>query len=707
MSVMPDMPRRVLVLVTSLAFLLTFGLYLALHQQAALAAALISAGVDLVTLVQGYYAGSATAIERWANDLAGQVAKTWGHRRDTLLREAGILITAFQRVSALEDGELPDEPKRGDWNSVAEFFLSLPERKLVVLGEAGSGKTLIILQLVVNLLNLRKGAPSKSTSELDAESLKKIPVPISVIGWDSGSSLTSWLIRRLRTAYLVPRRRAALLVKNGYVLPVLDGLDEATRSGDNKSAALSILYRLNVDFDTTDSSGQSPLVLTSRTSSYVDLPDPGNDPELSSRLANAVVIRMRSLTESQVIDCLRRKAEAASGGQIDLLNSRLIDGRYGVLAKALTNPLTLMLALRVARSGNLNLHEISTMKSVTEIHENFIGEYPRATVDLYPKRFGRANSVAAQERTLVTKRGKGTHYPLDDAIRWLYQIARSITPQQGSTGPSVGKEYELEPRDYWEAADNRRSAILRVHLLIATIAGLVVGTFGAEVAGGKAGITCWVVATVLALGFAMRVALPHKPKMSKVDFRQLIRSRAAFYLIPIILITGLLAGLAAFHVSGQASVGVTEGLAATALAILLAGRSRGLARAVEPLDGLSNDLRFGLTVGIVGGVALGFPGGLTGGLWSYLHLTSMLSKPGSGVLALIISIPCGVALGSGGWVRLQIAAILSRGDHIPRKPVAFLRWAEQTGLLRASGTAYQFRHNDLRTWLINHSARWK
>lgn len=151
----------------------------------------------------------------------------------------------------------------------------------------------------------------------------------------------------------------------------------------------------------------------------------------------------------------------------------------------------------------------------------------------------------------------------------------------------------------------------------------------------------------------------------------------------------------------EISVAITEGISATALAALLAGRSRSAARAVEPLDGLQNDLRFGLVVGIVGTIAIGFPGGLTGGLWSHLHLTGILSKPGSQILAFCIAIPCGVILGSGGWVRIALAALNSRGEQLPRKPIAFLKWAEATGLLRVAGTSYQFRHDDLREWLVS------
>jgi hypothetical protein len=718
MPVMHDTPRRLLLAITSLAFLLMLVLYFILHQQAILAAALVSAGVDLVTLLQGYYVGSANAVERWADDLASQVAKTWAHRRDILLSGAGVLVTRFERDKQLEDGELPDGLKESNWREIQNFFLSLPEQKLVLLGEPGAGKTLITLQLVIGLLRLRnvtvdegpakaimertrKQATPRETGETVSNSLKRIPVPISVVGWDGDASLTDWLIGRLRTAYLVPRHRAAALVKKGYVLPVLDGLDEATNRNSATPAALSILYRLNADFETTDSSGQRPLVLTCRTKSYVELPDPGNTPQLNRRLANAVVVKMQQLTESQVLDCLSRQSKSAEG-QLELLVRVLVDGSYDLIAKALTNPLTLAMALRVTRSENLNIRELTALDTVLDIRKYFIGEYPRSTSESYPKDYGKKESVAHREESLVKKRDERAYYPALDVQRWLYYIAKYMTPEQGPEAPAVSREPELEPRDFWEVAASHRRAVRRTHILVAILGALVTGTFGAEVADGASGAACWLIATVVALGFAMRVGLPQEPRMSRVDFRQLSRGKAAFYLLPIIAITGLLTGLLAFHISHQAAVGVTEGLAATALAVLLAGRSRGLARAIEPLDGLSNDLRFGIVIGIVGGIAIGFPGGLTGGLWSNLHLTSVLSKPGSGILALLIAIPCGVVLGSGGWLRLQIAAVFSRNQFMPRQPISFLNWAEQTGLLRAAGTAYQFRHNDLCTWLLAH-----
>jgi hypothetical protein len=691
-------------------------LYFTLHQQAALAAALVSAAVDVVTLLQGYYGGSADAVERWANDLAGQVAKAWLHRRDTLLSDSGVLVTRFQRDTQLEAGELPAGLQEGTWDGIQDFFLSLPEQRLVLLGEAGSGKTLSTLQLVMGLLRSRSTGIEERPVVILLESLRKrpkdayreitagypsrrIPVPISVVGWDGKASLTDWLVTRLRTAYLVPRRRAATLVKKGYVLPVLDGLDEATGNSRGTPAALSILYRLNADLGTTDSSGQRPLVLTCRTRAYIDLPDPGNAPHLSRRLANAVVAKMQQLTENQVLNCLSKHVN--SHNQVESLIELLLDENHDLIATALLNPLSLALALRAARSDSLEISELASLNSMEDIREYLIGEYARSTAESYPKGYGKKKNILAQEESLIEKRDEESYYTSRDVQRWLYYIAKHMMPAQTTVSTGDSGEPELEPRNYWEVASRNRP-IQRTHILVAVVGALVTGTFGAEITDGAAGVACWLVATMLALGFAARVGLPREPKMSRVDFRQLSHGTAAFYLLPIIVISGLLAGFLAFQISNQVPVAITEGLAAAALAVLLAGRSRGLARAVEPLDELSNDLRFGLVVGIVGGIAIGLPTGLTGGLWSNLHLTSALSRPGSIILAFLLAIPSGVALGSGGWLRLQIAAVLSRNQEIPQQPVSFLRWAEQTGLLRAAGTAYQFRHIDLCAWLLVH-----
>lgn len=49
--------------------------------------------------------------------------------------------------------------------------------------------------------------------------------------------------------------------------------------------------------------------------------------------------------------------------------------------------------------------------------------------------------------------------------------------------------------------------------------------------------------------------------------------------------------------------------------------------------------------------------------------------------------------------------VLRRADQLPRRLGQFLDWAYTAGLVRLTGTATQFRHQDLQTHLTNHTTR--
>ena len=160
------------------------------------------------------------------------------------------------------------------------------------------------------------------------------------------------------------------------------------------------------------------------------------------------------------------------------------------------------------------------------------------------------------------------------------------------------------------------------------------------------------------------------------------------------------AAAVAGSLDGGIKVGITEALAAALAACVLTGLSYGTSHAVTPEEPLTNDLIFGLVLGCVGGIATGLPGGLTGGLATSLHLNAHLTVPGSALLAIAISILAGVALGSRAWLRYVIAlAFVAPQYKLPWKSRRFLDRAATAGLLRISGIAYQFRHDDLRMHL--------
>jgi predicted NACHT family NTPase len=99
----------------------------------------------------------------------------------------------------------------------------VPTGRLVVLGEPGSGKTVLVLRLVLDLLERRRSG-------------EPVPVLVSAASWDPAvSGLYGWLAGQLALSYpslagtaepgSVSRRFRAL-IDSGLIVPVLDGLDE-------------------------------------------------------------------------------------------------------------------------------------------------------------------------------------------------------------------------------------------------------------------------------------------------------------------------------------------------------------------------------------------------------------------------------------------------------------------------------------------------
>jgi hypothetical protein len=87
--------------------------------------------------------------------------------------------------------------------NIGLYFRQQPSpQRLVVLGEAGAGKTVLAVHLLLDQLRDRAGL----TDNLRAEA--PVPVRFNVAGWDGGGDFTSWMASRLRIDYgLLQRRR--------------------------------------------------------------------------------------------------------------------------------------------------------------------------------------------------------------------------------------------------------------------------------------------------------------------------------------------------------------------------------------------------------------------------------------------------------------------------------------------------------------------
>lgn len=112
----------------------------------------------------------------------------------------------------------------GEGSQLSVILARVPTGRLVVLGEPGSGKTILVMRLVLDLLARRtSGGP--------------VPVLVSAASWDpTTQDLHGWLARQLTISYtaLTPpaqsgaagSSRIRALLGAGLILPILDGLDE-------------------------------------------------------------------------------------------------------------------------------------------------------------------------------------------------------------------------------------------------------------------------------------------------------------------------------------------------------------------------------------------------------------------------------------------------------------------------------------------------
>ncbi|GAA3862188.1 NACHT domain-containing protein [Saccharothrix violaceirubra] len=205
---------------------------------------------------------------------------------------------------------------------VVDAYRRIPSGRLVVLGRAGSGKTVVALRLVLDLLDAR-------TAD------EPVPVLVGLGSWNPTTTpLHEWLARRLvrdhpglAAAGPFGRTLADALVEAGRVLPVLDGFDEIA-PGLHRAA----LEALN---DTT-----GPLVLTGRHAEYSRAVTDGDV------LTCAAAVELADLEPTDLDDYLPRTTRRT--GQSSTAWDPVLDAVRrdpdAPLARVLTTPLMVGLA---------------------------------------------------------------------------------------------------------------------------------------------------------------------------------------------------------------------------------------------------------------------------------------------------------------------------------------------------------------------------
>lgn len=371
-----------------------------------------------------------TSLSALAQGLARQVAEREATALQRLLGDAGDVRPAdlgFEQ-SAVGTGWRTDAgDAEGTVRTVASFYRSLDRGRLVVVGEPGAGKTIMVLQLVLDLLRSPVG-----------DGARPIPLRLSpssflagTLGPDTPEALRDrfgeWLVDSLVATYGVEVGAARELVAEGWVLPVLDGLDEMDREekdSDDGPAGFPRAQVLLRALNCPVGPGLRPVVVTCRRDRYRELAL-----DQAMALQDATVVALRALTPAQIATWLvHRFPDPGRPGAVEdrwrRVAARLAEEPTGPLATGLSSPLRLYLAVTAYRARSTIPDELLSVRAV-DLDEHLFAR-------LVP-------SVTAHQ-----PRGS-RYYRADDVTRWLKTLAACLS-KQGRYGRSAT---DLRPYDLW------------------------------------------------------------------------------------------------------------------------------------------------------------------------------------------------------------------------------------------------------------------
>lgn len=314
------------------------------------------------------------------------------------------------------DVDLAEVALAGGAGEIGEVFEGLPGRRLLVLGDPGSGKTVLLVRLLLALIARRQeGEP--------------VPVLFPLASWDpAAQDLRGWMERRLVQDHAElgavggGRTLAGALLDRRLVLPVLDGFDELP-----SVVAASALHGINEALPYG-----CGLVLSSRPSEYRAALRPRDG--VPARLREMAGIRLEPLGAGDVAEYLLQDA----GGEGTSAAARwrpvveVLDTDVPV-ARALTSPLMVSLARSVynprpgERTGELpDPADLLLCPARESVADHLFEAFVDAAYRPHPCRPSRW--TAAQARTALRFLARRMERGLDGAAEVAWWGLNAVVP---------------------------------------------------------------------------------------------------------------------------------------------------------------------------------------------------------------------------------------------------------------------------------------
>jgi hypothetical protein len=596
----------------------------------------------------------ATQLDTAVQSLLREVTKREGKVLQQLLSDVGHAVPADLRFMQpkFTHWRTDGGNEAGSLRSIGAFYRSLRFGRLVVLGEPGAGKTVLAIQLVLDL-----ASPGSH----------QVPLRLSLAEFPADDTLDGWLAKELVAGFRQPKDLAVALVASGRVLPVLDGLDEM--DGSTPDRAKKVVQALN-------SPTARPLVLTCRTGRYEQLGD--------SVVEDSTAVVTQPLDADQVIVWLTHRFGDRS--QDDGLQrrwrpvvSQLRRRPNGSLAKALSSPLGLYLAVTTYRDPTTSPKALCALKA-DDIFDHLLSRF----VDAVTRAHGR--------------------FPAAAVTGWLRHLSIRLD-RAGAYSSTVDLHLDRLWLGNVRSAALFRLASAAVNTCLVASPMLVFTCLLVALEGSSAELRSDLTGLAMLIGLMAAIAFLRSGR-SQMVHRQFDRGALttahlkSSALISVLLgamlgaVHGGPAGLTTIH---GVSAGVTWTVGIMAMFLLgggFASSGRATAGPVQTVrSGLVHDITvvagFGALTYVCRSLSLVFSGEPL--------LRSSLNSVGFLLLGLSIGL---LVRASSPWPRyLLFVWRSSRTGRLPRNLAAFFDWAVDAGLLRIAGSAVQFRHAEFQEWL--------
>jgi NACHT domain len=574
------------------------------------------------------------------------------------------LVDSWDGLRTLAESGAGWQPRSGDWaadpadldgegNQLVGRLARVPTGRLVVLGEPGAGKTMLMVRLILDLYEQREnGAP--------------VPMLMPVASWDPMTQdLREWL--ELRLAIDHPGlggpapvgssavTRAGALLDAGLVMLILDGLDEIPDALRGPA-----IGRINDAVRPGEG-----LVVTCRTAPFRAAVRATNGPMITVR--GAAGVELCPLHVNAVTDYLRQDARDADGQDRwkDVINSL---GTSAPIASVLSNPLMISLARVIynprpgEHSGTLpDPAKLCVFRDKEQVEQHLFKAFIPAAY--------RSRSVRQVFRPWSARK----------AEQWLIYLAHHLEDTIGA--PDFA---------WWQ--------------LVRAVPGVAAGLAAGLVAAIVAGSVVWVIAGLIyglavaavALILVSVKAFEERPPLGGFKYRSPGAGSLAAGLICAAILT-LALGVAADTTDGKdagIATAISVGLASVLLVVTAAGLKVvpfDLTAAAAPRTILARDRLTVIAIGVSGGLASATIIALFAGFLSGRVVASLMMG-----LVSFLAVGIVITMTRGAWASWGLTRIwLAIRGRLPWRLTAFLADAHERGVLRQAGAVYQFRHAEL------------